>query len=247
MIIGYNAPCIIVNTNPKIRLHIHKMCAAIHDKCHKKMTRTIIFDFDGTVANTLDAVVRIVNEHSEYFGYGKVTKQDIPYLQGKKPREILSYLGISIFKLPSWVKKIHSEINKEITNMTPTTNISPLLSDLYDDEDVHLGILTSNTQENVRQFLEKNELNFFEFIRTGKSVFGKSRLINKIIKQRRLKRDNTFYVCDEIRDIEAARKSGIISVAVTWVYNTEASLAKENPDFLATTSEELRKILMPQL
>jgi phosphoglycolate phosphatase len=209
------------------------------------MTRTIIFDFDGTIADTLDAVVKIVNDHSEDFGYNKVTKQDIPYLQGKKPREILSHLGISIFKLPSWVKKIHSEINKEITNMTPTVNISPLLSDLSDDTDIHLGILTSNTQENVQQFLEKNELDFFEFVHTGKSVFGKSHLINKIVKQQHLNPNEVVYVCDEIRDIEAARKSGIQSVAVTWGYNTKDVLAKENPNFLVATPDELAKIIMP--
>jgi phosphoglycolate phosphatase len=208
------------------------------------MTRGIIFDFDGTIADTLDAVVKIVNDHSEHFGYTKVTKQDIPYLQGKKPREILSHLGISVFKLPSWVKKIHSEINKEITNMTPTVNISPLLSELSDDKDVHLGILTSNTQENVQQFLEKNKLDFFEFVRTGKSVFGKSHLINKIMKQQHLNQNDVFYVCDEVRDIEAARKSGIKSVAVTWGYNTKDALVKENPDFLVTTPDELREIVM---
>jgi phosphoglycolate phosphatase len=208
------------------------------------MTRTIIFDFDGTIADTLDTVVKIVNDHSENFGYKKVTKQDIPYLQGKKPREILSHLEISIFKLPSWVKKIHSEINKEITNMTPTVNISPLLSELSDDKDIRLGILTSNTQENVQQFLEKNELDFFEFVRTGKSVFGKSHLINKIIKQQHLNQNDVFYVCDEIRDIEAARKSGIQSVAVTWGYNTKDALVKENPDFLVATPDELAKIIM---
>ena len=148
------------------------------------MSKIIIFDFDGTIADTLDSVVKIVNDHAEHFGYKKVTKKDIPYLQGKKPREILSHLGISIFKLPLWVKKIHSEINKEITSMTPTVNISPLLSELHRDEHFQIGILTSNTQENVKQFLGKNELDFFDFIRTGKSVFGKSHTINKIIKQR---------------------------------------------------------------
>ena len=209
------------------------------------MTRGIIFDFDGTIADTLDAVVKIVNDHSEHFGYRKVTKQDIPYLQGKKPREILSHLGISIFKLPSWVKKIHSEINKEITNMTPTVNISPLLSEMSEDNDVRLGILTSNTQENVRQFLVKNELDFFEFVRTGKSVFGKSHMINKIIKQQHLNQNDVFYVCDEVRDIEAARKSGIKSIAVTWGYNIKDALVNENPDFLATTPDELREIILP--
>ena len=209
------------------------------------MTRGIIFDFDGTIADTLDAVVRIVNDHSEHFGYRKVTKDDIPYLQGKKPLEILSYLGISIFKLPSWVKKIHLEINKEITDMTPTVDLSPLLSRLSGDGDVCLGILTSNTQENVRQFLEKNKLDYFEFVKTGKSVFGKSHVINKIVRQQNLDRHNVLYVCDEIRDIEAARKSGITSVAVTWGYNTVDALSKENPDYLATTPDELAEIIMP--
>lgn len=64
------------------------------------MANTIIFDFDGTIADTLDSVVRIVNNHADHFGYKKVTKEDIPCLQGKKPKEILSYLGISMFKLP---------------------------------------------------------------------------------------------------------------------------------------------------
>ena len=199
---------------------------------------------NGTVADTLDAVVRIVNNNSERFGYRKVTKQDIPYLQGKKPREILSYLGISIFKLPSWIKTIHSEINKEITDMSPTVNISSLLSELHHDKDVHIGILTSNTQENVKQFLEKNKLNYFEFIRTGKSVFGKSHIINKILKHQNANKNDTFYVCDEIRDLEAARKSGIKSIAVTWGYNTEDALTKENPDFLVTSTDELREIIM---
>jgi len=53
-----------------------------------------------------------------------------------------------------------------------------------------------------------------------------------------------FYVCDEVRDIEAARKSGISSIAVTWGYNTKDALIKENPDFLANTPDELRDIII---
>ena len=208
------------------------------------MSKTIIFDFDGTIADTLDSVVKIVNDNAEHFGYKKITKDDIPYLQGKKPREILSYLGISIFKLPLWIKKIHSEINKEITHMTPTVNISPLLSELYHDEHFRIGILTSNTQENVKKFLDKNELDFLDFIRTGKSVFGKSHMINKIIKQRHVNKNEVLCVCDEVRDIEAARKSGIKSIAVTWGYNTKDALIKENPDFLVNSPDELRDIII---
>jgi len=208
------------------------------------MSKTIIFDFDGTIADTLDSVVKIVNDQAKHFGYKKITKEDIPYLQAKKPREILSYLGISIFKLPLWTKKIHSEINKEIWNLSPTVKVSPLLSELYYDEDFNLGILSSNTQKNVKEFLDNNKLDFFDFIHIGKSVFGKSHMINKIIKQGKSSKNNIFYVCDEVRDIEAAQKSKIKSIAVTWGYNTQDALQKENPDFLVNTVDELRNVLV---
>ena len=210
------------------------------------MKKTIIFDFDGTIADTLGSVVRIVNMYADHFGHKKIAKEDIPYLQGEKPREILSFLGLSIFKLPSWTRKIHSEMNKEISHLEPTVNILPILSELYEKDHVQMGILTSNTQENVEKFLFKNRLEFFDFIHTGKSVFGKSHVINKILKQQNVDQRDTFYVCDEIRDIEAAKKSGIMSIAVTWGYNAKEALQKEHPDFLIENPEELKKFLFDQ-
>ena len=57
------------------------------------MTRVIIFDFDGTIANTLEAVVRIVNKNADHFGHKKVTKEEIPFLQGKKTKRNFIVLG----------------------------------------------------------------------------------------------------------------------------------------------------------
>lgn len=207
------------------------------------MVKTIIFDFDGTIADSLECVVNIVNKNSDNFGYKKITKEDIPYLQGRKPREILSHLGISIFKLPSWIKKIHSDINKEIMNLKPTVDILPILLKLKQTRQFQIGILTSNTQDNVKIFLEKNNLNFFDFIYIGKSVFGKSHIINKILKQKRIEKIDVFYICDEIRDIDAAKKSNVKTIAVTWGYNSKNALRKEEPDFLIDLPTELEKIL----
>ena len=208
------------------------------------MNKTIIFDFDGTLANTLDAIVKIVNQHTEEFGYRKITKKDIPYLQGKKPKEILSHMGISIIKLPFWIKKIHSEMNNEISNISPTVKILPVLLKLK--KKYQLGILTSNTQENVKLFLEKNNMNFFDFIYTGKSVFGKKNIIKKAMKQQKINRNKIIYVCDEIRDIEAAKKLEIKIIAVTWGYNNKNALEKENPDFIIDVPEDLENIVMKE-
>ena len=68
-------------------------------------------------------------------------------------------------------------------------------------------------------------------------------VINKILKQKKIEKKDVFYVCDEVRDIAAAKKSGIKSIAVVWGYNSEEALQKEEPEFMIKTPQELNEIL----
>jgi len=45
-----------------------------------------------------------------------------------------------------------------------------------------VGILTSNSQKNVEEFLKNNNLDGFKFIFTGSSIFGKAKNL-EIIKK----------------------------------------------------------------
>ena len=75
--------------------------------------------------------------------------------------------------------------------------------------------MTSNSKENVKVFLKKNNLDLFGKNYLESNVFGKHRLIKKFIKINNLKKDNLIYVDDETRDIEACKKIGLKIVAVT--------------------------------
>ncbi len=82
------------------------------------MTPMLILDFDVTIANTLDTVINAMNELAEEFKFKKKIKQkDIEYLRVKKPRVILKYLGISLFKLPSIIRKTRKKINSSIATL----------------------------------------------------------------------------------------------------------------------------------
>ena len=52
-------------------------------------TSVVIFDFDGTIANTLDSIIQIMNNLSDEFGFRKIREDDVQYLRGKRPKEIL--------------------------------------------------------------------------------------------------------------------------------------------------------------
>ena len=107
----------------------------------------VIFDFDGTIANTLDSIINIMNNLSEDFGFRKIKDEDVEYLRGKKPREILKHLGISLFKLPFVVRKVRREINSHIALLSPSVDLLPTLK-LLKQNNCQIGIVTTNIEEN---------------------------------------------------------------------------------------------------
>jgi len=206
---------------------------------------TIVFDFDGTIADTLSVVIKIANRFADDYGYHKIPLSDLPKLREKKPSAILRHLGISIFRLPIVARKIRFEMNKEIVHLQAAVNLRNTLVALKESGCV-LGILTTNSRENVMAFLKNNNLELFDFVYSGRAVFGKSRLLKKLMKAKTIPHNDPIYVGDEIRDIEAAKKAGIKVIGVSWGYNTRNALQKAHPDHIVERPEELQKIILNQ-
>ena len=204
---------------------------------------TIIFDFDGTIADTMSVVIRIANKFADHYGYKKIPLSDLPKLREKKPSAVLRHLGISIFKLPIVARRIRFEMNKEIINLKTVVDLRDTLVHLKENGCV-LGILTTNSRENVVEFLKKNDLELFDFVYSGRAVFGKSRLLKKMMKEKTIPHKDPIYVGDEIRDVEAAKKAGIRVIGVSWGYNTKNALLRFHPDYVIEEPEELKGIIL---
>lgn len=111
-------------------------------------------------------------------------------------------------------------------------NLPEVLKELH--KDCSLGILTSNSSENVISWLNRHKIaHLFTFIHTESSYFGKKHLLKKLIKSCEMDPLQTFYIGDETRDIDAARKCHINSIAVSWGFNSETALVQSNPDYIA--------------
>ena len=203
----------------------------------------MIFDFDGTIANTLNSIISIMNDLSDEFGFRKIRDEDVEYLRGRRSREILKHLGISIFKLPFVIRRVRREINSNIAFLPPSVDLLPVLK-LLKKNGCKIGIVTTNIEENVKKFLHANNLDQFDFFYTTKKVFGKDKTISKIIKDMKLEKSAVYFVGDEVRDIEAGKKAGINTIAVSWGYNTKVALDKEHPDYLINFPLELENIIL---
>ncbi|WP_066379969.1 MULTISPECIES: HAD-IA family hydrolase [unclassified Anabaena] len=205
--------------------------------------KVIIFDFDGTIADTVDALVSIANRLAVDFGYVQITPEELKLLRNLSSREIIKYSGISVFKIPFLVKKVKTELKNKIQELKPIPGMKEALEELQ----IHgykLGIITSNSQDNVTAFLKSHQLDsYFEFIYSGVTIFGKTTIINNVLKQKQIKTQFVIYVGDETRDIEASKKAKIKVIAVTWGFNSPEILAKQNPDFLIHQPSELLPVI----
>ncbi|MEG3836459.1 MULTISPECIES: HAD-IA family hydrolase [unclassified Microcoleus] len=206
------------------------------------MTKVIIFDFDGTLADTIDILLSITNRLSVELGFKSATKEQIAQLSNLTSWQVLQYSGISIFKFPLLIRMLKAELRSEIPNIRLFPGIKEVLLELK-KQGFQLGIITSNSRENVLESMKKNALqDTFTFIYSG-STFGKHKVINRWLKTEHINAKEVVYVGDEIRDIEAARKTGIKVIAVGWGFNSEEALVAHNPDFLIQSPQELIEIM----
>lgn len=201
--------------------------------------RLMLFDFDGTLADSFDETVAAANRLASEFGYDPFDERAFARLKERGARQLLRDSGIPLRRIPSWIRRMRGEVRRSIVRILPPPGVDDALRALT-KTNVTLGIVTSNSRESVDLFLRiRGWQDRFEHIACGSTLFGKSRLILRLLKNSGAAPTETCYVGDEVRDIEAARRAGVISVAVTWGFNTRKLLADVRPDHLIDTPGEL--------
>lgn len=205
--------------------------------------KVLIFDFDGMIADSRITLVKIANELADEFGYDPVTESDIVRLSNLSSKDVIIQSPIPAYKIPFLLRRVKRQLNEHIAYLQPFEGMEEALSNLK-KKGCYLGIITSNLGANVSLFLRKNSLdNYFDFVYSANTLFGKNKVINKAIDKHHLLKDEVIYIGDETRDIEAAKKSNIKVAAVTWGFNSASVLKKYNPDFILNKPQELLDII----
>lgn len=210
-----------------------------HNKLNNKV---IVFDFDGTIADTHRYIVEITNRLADEFKFLKIEPSTIESMKNKTAKDMISILKVPIMKIPAILSRGKAEFAKEITSLKPFDGLRETLSRIK-SEGVTIGILSSNSLSNIITFLENHDLKMFDFIHSTTKVWSKNTCLKKLMKSNGYTHENILYVGDETRDITAAQKLGIKIAAVTWGYNSEEILKENNPDFIIKKPEELISLI----
>jgi len=189
--------------------------------------KLVVWDFDGTLADSLPAAVGIFNRLAPELGFRPV--EDVSAARSLTTRQFLRQHGIPFWRLPRLVRRFRTEAAAEADRLKMVPGLAAALAGLH-GSGVRLGVLSSNHEDNIRRCLRANGAEeFFAFVVGYPKLFGKAKALRRIVRAERVARAEVLYVGDEVRDVEAARKAGVAAAAVTWGFHTEALLRDSRP------------------
>ncbi len=198
----------------------------------------VVFDYDGTLADSLEVTVAVISDIIEQRGYPAISPAMLQKFRLTPGMEGYTQLGVPLALLSEISRQVAAEVSLRINEIKPFPGIAELLKNLK-ESGFTTGILTSSNEENPRNFIQNNKLTPVDFIRVDETVFHKDIAMQTMLDEFQLSPTNVLYVGDEVRDIEAAKRINLPVAAVTWGYHDGSILAQSDPDVMIQTPQEL--------
>jgi phosphoglycolate phosphatase len=198
----------------------------------------LIFDFDGTILDTNQAIVSIANQ---YFSKNQTLPTSLDEVRKTGVKGIIASRDFSSEKTLEFVKWARKELENWMGKLKPFPGMTDVISQLASKHTV--GILTNNSVQNVQSIIKECfPKNPFLFVYSENDLFGKEKGLGRIIQSYRFKPEDTYYIGDQVADVISAKKIGIKSIAVSWGYESKNLPSMVSPNLIIDKPSDLLKI-----
>ena len=216
------------------------------------MIKLMIFDFDGTLCETLEDLKDSINEALEINGYHRVyTYDEAKYLVGSGTR-VLVTRALQPFEHTiedeEIVFKTFSEryALNQFNHTKPYPHIIEVLNEIK-KMGIKIAVLSNKVEKNTKAITYKmfGETMFDQVVgqRKGVPLKPDPTSINALIDEFQIEKDNILYVGDSDVDMITANNANVKKIAVTYGFRPKETLAKYNPDYYASSAEEILTIV----
>ncbi|KAB7728083.1 HAD hydrolase-like protein [Rudanella paleaurantiibacter] len=177
----------------------------------------VIFDFDGTLADSFSLFLRTFNAVAGQYGTRPILDTELNTLRTMGARGLIRHFGIAPWKVPFIAYSVRRRMAQSITEVRLFEGIPELLTQL-NQAGVRLAIVSSNSEANIRRVLGPAcSATITDYV-CGTAIFGKAKAFSKVLRLSGVSPAQTLCVGDELRDWEASLAVGIPFAAVGWGY-----------------------------
>jgi phosphoglycolate phosphatase len=212
------------------------------------MKKTVIFDLDGTLLDTLEDLTDSVNVTLEYMNYPTRTLEEIRSFVGNGMRQLINCAvpsGTSEVKIEEafdyFCKYYFAHCNEKTK---PYSGIHELLNELV-RRNYKLAVVSNKRDEAVKELCCRY-FDMIEVVSGDKPGIKRKPApdgVEYVLKQLDCEKNDAVYVGDSEIDILTARNAGVDCISVTWGFRTERELLDNGAVNLIFEPNELLRLL----
>jgi len=211
----------------------------------------VLFDWNGTVLDDVDAVLKAANTELLSLGGKRIGKQRFKQTFQVPIDVYLQKNGINreyyLENIEEIQEKFMEEYCRYANKSRPRKNIRKLFSWLRKNG-ICIGILSAHVGDDIQEKLKKHKLDKFidsvvaqnSFERTG---MDKIKDVPESCRQLGIKKENLLIVGDTGHDIHVGKEFSVPVVAVTGGYYTRKRLEELKPDYLVNDVWGVKRVI----
>ena len=206
--------------------------------------KAVVFDFDGTLANSFPLVAGKITEATAMFRKEELTEEENNSIYGPTEEGII----LKLIKDKGEAKEcflryldLYNQYHEELLpDFIP--GIRELLEEL-NKRNIPVYLLTGRSKESTMITLTKfNAFKYFKAIYTG-GLYGevKEELLNELASIHHYNKEDFVYIGDSLHDVPQCRRANVDIISVSYA-NTDSyeKLEEINKGNVAKTVEELK-------
>ena len=202
------------------------------------MKKILIFDFDGTIADTKSIYYKATYDAVKKFGYSYKDIDNVIDL-GLNLKSVLRKLGLSFITTLFLHRRIMKNIHKYVDEVKKCKDVNSI-KEIREDK----ILITNSLKEFVIPILKHFNLNCFKEIYGAEDFGDKSEFIKEYMNKNRIKGKDCYYIGDRASDVIIAKKARCNSIIISGkcAWDSRAEILKEKPDFIIRNIKDLKKI-----
>ncbi len=211
--------------------------------------KTVLFDLDGTLLDTLEDLANAVNHILERHRCPLRTLEEVRAFVGNglgmlMRRALPAQYSQTVSDLLAEELRTYYTAHSRIQT-TPYSGIRAVLEALHADG-VKVAVVSNKADEAVGELCESYFPGLVDAAvgeTAGRRPKPAPDEVELALERLGADRDGAVYVGDSQVDVDTARAAGMPCIAVTWGFRTREDLVKAGAETLADTPEALLKLL----
>ncbi|WP_342534250.1 HAD-IA family hydrolase [Lysinibacillus sp. FSL K6-0057] len=202
----------------------------------------IIFDFDGTLADSTAVFASAWNTLAQKYKFKGIELKEIDALKKLSISERSKLFDFPMYKLPMILPQFYKLYRQSLNDVHLFEGMKEVLIEI-DKRGYKILIISSNSKENILEFLKMNGIHCVADVLCSNHIFGKDKVMKKFLKEANVESSDVIYIGDEQRDIVACKKAGVPIIWVEWGYDAKEVVQNEEPEYSVTTPQEILEII----